>query len=346
MVNDSFNFNRDCLSKSYLQNAIFCNNSAGEFGGAVHLHNCNMTLSGSVMFVANNAQNGGGISKYFTSDPTVNSQNFIVFQESLNLSFYDNLAKKYGGALYINDIYLDARWCEYSSHHKERNQCFFTIIGLTSLIQIYFSGNQALIGGSGIYGGAIKYCKVSHKTHIGSTLLQDMLPINNLKMQHLYDNFDTIKVRFCECGDIPSLSRQSINKIIQRGQVFNISVIVVGEFDFPVSERVISALNYSHRKSSSQIFDQPYNYQNIEKGCQNLGFKILSELHAEQLLIRPPQCLFQSAILTVNIFLEDCPPGFVLSENVCACQETIYKVTGHKDLCNSSTGHIKCPQYD
>ena len=46
------------------------------------------------------------------------------------------------------------------------------------------------------------------------------------------------------------------------------------------------------------------------------------------------------------IHLDDCPPGFELIVNSCKCQETICKVTGQKDLCDSRTGRIKCPQHD
>ena len=36
----------------------------------------------------------------------------------------------------------------------------------------------------------------------------------------------------------------------------------------------------------------------------------------------------------------------MLIKNACKCQETIFKVTGHEDLCDFSTGRIKCPQQD
>ena len=237
----SFVLNSECLSSPYCHSVVFCNNSAGGFGGGVHLHNSNLTLNGSVMFTANRAQRGGGISICYTSDPEQNSQTYVSFQESLNLSFYNNWANQYGGAMYVNDEYLDARWCEYSSHHRAIGKCFFTIRGSKHLIGLNFSSNMALAGGTGIYGGAIEYCKVRRwckvrwwrwQTQKGFELLHDLLPSNASKLKHLYDNFDTLLVRHCDHGTTPDLH---INMTVQRGQVFNISVTVVGEFDTPCS---------------------------------------------------------------------------------------------------------------
>ena len=104
-------------------------------------------------------------------------------------------------------------------------------------------------------------------------------------------------------------------------------------------------LNDNYGKTSSQIFAQPYNYF-MEKGCHNLGFMILSEHQTEQLILHPRQCRFDTSILTVNIRLDDCPPGFLLIEYACKCRESIHRLTGLTDLCDSSTGLIKCPQHD
>ena len=77
-------------------------------GGGIHLEDSNITLTGSVIFTANKAQNGGGgISVYLSSEPKINSLNFLVFQEPLDILCYENIAKTMGGTMYINDRYLD-----------------------------------------------------------------------------------------------------------------------------------------------------------------------------------------------------------------------------------------------
>ena len=335
-------FNSECLSKSYPQSIIFCNNSAHKVGGAIHLENSNMTLTGSVIFVANKARSGGGLSFYYASEPSLNNQNFLVFQEPLDITFHANVAYRFGGAMYINDRCLDTRLCEHL--FPDTNKCFFTVtISLQSNVKLNFTNNQALAG-AGIYGGAMQYCLVElrNKTQRGYEVLQDL---SSIEIQNLRDNFDALKIRHCINGTTPDLYNRSVHIIVQRGQMFNISVTVLGEFDFPVSERVTFTLTSNEERSSSQIFVEPYNYL-INKGCRNLGFGILSEHQKEELMLRSPKCLIKNSLLEVNIYLDDCPPGFVLIKNACKCQETIFHVTGHEDLCDSSTGLIRCPQQD
>ena len=337
-------FNSECLSRSYSQSIIFCNNSAETFGGAIHVKDSNMTLTGSVIFVANKAFKGGAISIPYISEPSIDRPNFLVFQEPLDITFYANIARSVGGAIYIYDQYLDFRLCESLYRNNEINKCFFALNkGLKNFISLIFTSNQA-VASADIYGGALEYClvKVGNETQHGYQVLQDLIKTSNLKS--IYANFEALTACYCMNGTTPDLYNE-LNIRVQRGQVFNISVTVLGEFDFPVNERLAFALNYNEERSSSQLFGEPYNHL-YKKGCRNLGFRILSEERFEQLTLYPPHCLFYTATLIVNINLDDCPPGFVLTKNACKCQRSFSKVTGHEDLCDSSTGLIKCPQHD
>ena len=335
-------FTSECLSKSYPLSIMFCINSARDFGGAIHLEDSNMTLTGSLVFIANKAKSGGGISIYYTSEPRISNPNFLVFQEQLKVIFYENVAVEFGGAMHIRDRYLDTRLCEYLFLYGEIN-CFFTmILGFKSAINLNFTSNQALAG-AGIYGGAIQYCsvEVGNKTQHGYEVLQDLLK-NSTEIQKLYDNFDALIIRYCINGTTIDSQYKEIRA--QRGVVFNISVTVLGEFGFPVSERV-AFTHYNYGKSSIQVIDETYNHL-TKKGCRNVGFRILSEHQTEQLELHPPRCTSYTSRLIVTIYLDDCYPGFVLINNTCNCQRALFEVTGRKDLCDSSTGLIKCPQQD
>ena len=186
--------------------------------------------------------------------------------------------------------------------------------------------------------------EVGNKAEIGYKVLQDFIK-KSTRIQKLYNTSIALKTCHCINGTIPALRDRYVDIRVQRGQVFNISVTVLGEFDFPVSERVAFTLNSNEERSSSQIFGEPYNYL-TEKGCRNLGFRIYSEQQEERLTLNPPQCPFRTVTLIVKIYLDDCPSGFVLIKNACNCQRAFSEVTGHEDLCDSSTGLIKCPQQD
>jgi len=184
-------FDSDCFSKSYPQGIVFYNNSAGEVGGAIHLEESSMTLTGSVIFVANKAECGGGITVY--TEAGVNSPNRIVFQEPLDLLFSSNIASKFSGAIFINDVSLDTRLCEYVTLQRIF-KCFFTIkFDSNDIINLTFTSNQALAG-TGIYGGALQYCqvKVQNVLQLGYEVLQDLIRTST-EVQMLYDSSDAFK---------------------------------------------------------------------------------------------------------------------------------------------------------
>ena len=123
------------------------------------------------------------------------------------------------------------------------------------------------------------------------------------------------------------------------------SVIVLGEFDLPIIERVAFTLKSYYDKHSTQIDNIPYNYQNI-KGCQNLGFRLFSEQEYEYLLLYPPGCIHTFYSLSVHINLIEFPPGFVRTKGNCTCDTTLLIITGYEGLCNIDTGLIKSPIKD
>ena len=334
LYNSSEYINSESFSTVIPQSIIFCNNSAGRWGGAVNLLESNMTLTGSFLFMANNAQSGGGIAMYFSSDPRINNPNFLVFQEPLDIIFHENTACKGGGALYINDAYLNCRQCK--SAKSSTFNCFFKVNGSINFINLNFTGNKAL-DGTGIYGGTIQYCQVEvrNQKQRGYKVLQKLMK-NSAKIQYIYASCNVYKIDYCNGTNTVE---------VQRGQVSNISVTAFGEFNFSVRVIIKISLRYYDQQTFRKIVNHPY-YNSESKGCRSLGFSILSEYEIEVLTIHPLQCLNRPASLTLIAHLDNCPPGFDLKINMCKCRNNIYEVTGYHDLCNSSTGLIKCPQHD
>ena len=338
--NDFYSYNNSYISSensttsSLKSIIIFCNNSAGEYGGAVDLRESSMTLSGSVIFKANKALYGGGISMYYISDSRKCHPNLIIFQEPLDLLFHSNAARELGGALFIDDANSGCRQQD-SSHSFN---CFFTVTGSIRFIKLNFTGNRAC-NGTGIYGGLIQYCdvEVGNQRQSGYKVLQNLTKNTTTEIKNKYANSNAYEIHLC--NDPPSDIR------VQRGQVFNISVTVLGEFDIPVNQSVAFTIDYYDQETSRKIVGQPYNYLNT-RGCRNLGFSILSRHQTENITLHIPQCFDKPSSLRVTIHLDDCPPGFELILNSCKCQTIIFKVTGYEDLCDSNTGLIKCPQQD
>ena len=72
--------NSESSSTLYLKSVIlFCNNSAQGWGGAVDLLETSMSLTGSVIFMANKALQGGGMSIFYYSGSRKCNLNVIFF---------------------------------------------------------------------------------------------------------------------------------------------------------------------------------------------------------------------------------------------------------------------------
>ena len=127
-------------------------------------------------------------------------------------------------------------------------------------------------------------------------------------------------------------------KNVRLGQLFNLSVIALGEFDLPITERVDFTMN-SDVPYSTQIDSMPYNYQNV-KCCRNLGFRSLSEREFEYLSLYPLGYIdtFNAVFVVINLI--ECPSGFVHTKVACTCDKILLEITGHEDLCNIDTGLI------
>ena len=212
-----------------------------------------------------------------------------------------------------------------------------------SSVNLNFTDNQAH-DGSFLFGGHIEICHVDTKT-IGTTTgykLLQRLSRNTFKIEQEYASIPAMKIVHCKHNNYMFPINNMIHLDVQRGQLFNLSVVAIGEFSLPVKERVAFTLQ-SRDKYSTQIYNLHYNYIEV-KGCRDLGFKLFSERENELLILHPPGCIHSSARLVVNINLLKCPQGFVHVQASCECDETLSEITGHNDLCDVETGLIKSPR--
>jgi len=136
-----------------LELASFINNGPA---GAVSLENSTLEASGELMFIGNQGHNGGAIE--------FNADSKFILQAPVNVSFINNSATGFGGALYVEDsdlAYFTA--CRISHLLDVPDQpCFIEFnykTSPTSDIHMSYQNNTA-IAGSLLYGGTLQLCKV------------------------------------------------------------------------------------------------------------------------------------------------------------------------------------------
>ena len=340
-----------CLNRHssiiFTGDTYFYRNAANysDSGGAIRCYDSNIILSGTVYFEGNTAYLGGAMFLTGTSK--------LVFMPKLDIFFISNYANDSGGALYISD---------YQCSLGSIVECFIAIDSLsisTSKISLHFENNLAGFTGSILYGGQFDRCRLFFKTSTEQPDLCGYKPpsysINGLEtlmnMSTIVQNEDSklniysdavsspaSKIRFCEVDDdgLLNLLTDIPAKNVYPGQHFDISLIALGQTEYPVPTTVFWEKKYN--RISEYCLSLPSN--TIESSCTTVSFQLYSgnvsyvnfKLYPEN----PCQNLVEGLTLRINVL--DCPIGFYLSlkDSRCVCDKKLKKLTRNCSIGSNS----------
>ena len=305
---------------------IFFKNSAVEFGGAIYIVGSSVLITGNISFVSNRAIGGGAMG--------LDGSAQLLLRSPLVASFYDNKAAGYGGAIYNAD---SASVCS-----DFQPDCFFAEDTDSDQRELYlnFSKNSAYQGGSVIYGGNLEHCLVNHTTS-GISFLQNVSNIISSEISS-----DPLKICICENETISDCTF-SLEMKKKRGELFTISLITVGQLNLSVSSK-ISAKSDINVDGSVQLAPQfPFS----DSTCTNVSIT----LFANEFIRRSALQFYPDGLcgntnatrISIEINLEDCPPGFHLVMDRCDCErrlsELIDKEKDKKKTCDIDSGTILRP---
>ena len=292
-----------------LGNTTFDINSAMLSGGAIHAISGSISFAGNTTFTRNTASRGGGMA-------LEGSAKIHLVQTPVRWIFLSNTAD-IGGAMFIDD--------SISLCSDSRPACFFDIsidIEAFASTHLNFSQNSANQSGPVIYGGNLENCQVNDLPWSGFQLfeiaLSRTIPISTADISS-----DPLKVCICENGAIASCITESYSVKVKRGELFNISLITVGQLNTSVSAEILA--------NSDNIGDVRLDPQFPASNgtCTNVGISLLADEHVSNktLYLYPdgPCGNSDRARIAVEITLEECPPGFDLSQHRdrCDCEERL-----------------------
>ena len=151
-----------------------------------------MTVEGTVHFIGNKAENGGGISL----EENANLHRLLA-EKGHNFNFTENNATHYGGALYVADeTHPDKCAAITAQITTPSTECF------SRLVFISVSDNSAGLSGSNLFGGLLDSCTVHHQfyLHFKNKFLgiMNFLNSNNIDESEL-DTVSSHPVRLCFC---------------------------------------------------------------------------------------------------------------------------------------------------
>ena len=307
----------------------FVENQAGNGGGALALWNYTAVFIGRCTFRHNVAKSGGAL---------IGSTPNCYFFPNTFVNFENNYAVQRGGAInHLDDPFSN---CFLRSRGYEETEllipCFFRIPQKSeSSIKLVFTNNTAGEAGDSLYGGAIDSCLTYsiNGTQLGYDMF-DLLATITGNSTTLSVSSDPLRVCLCN-NNQPDCNTLSIKRETYPGATFLISVVGVGQRNGTVPAVIRAELGM---KNQAKINDLQ-KAQEIKQHCSTLRYTIHSSAAMEKVyLYVEGSCQRLGDPLMINVTLNECPKGFVMSEskNACICEERLLEYTSSCNITDAT----------
>ena len=297
-----------------IENCTFKENEAYN-GGAVYTKEEDIYVT-NLSLIGNRALNNGGGTALIDASLVLNGI----------LDFSNNLAKSYGGAIYVKsdeDCSLNAT-------------CSLSVYGEKGLVM--FNNNSAEVGPV-LYGGTVDRCTTNEEEHNMSPFL-DSVVVDNSKYIYSSHTITSDIVKLCYCRDqIPDCSLRNLSRTLFPGQALEVEVACVDKIEQPVPCNIRSDYNINNfelGKGESISSIDRYN-------CQNFEFHVFSKHDNKSALLSLKANTYCNKstrnTVVVNITILSCPVGFQKVKNQCECDNRL-KETFEGIICDIKSNSI------
>ena len=330
-------------------------------GGAIYAEsNTTLTFNGTIYFT-NNGYHGGRIDT-LTTGSTKGGGVYMGFRSTFfilpNTSVYwENNHANLGGAIYVYDN-IPIRYCPNIGHSRSvtseffvpEEECFFQLPGQNPYdgIDLVFKNNSADVAGSVLYGGTIDNCKLigMYQYPYGSGRVFDTL--FHIEDDNTNSNISSLPFHICPCiNNFPKCRscfyynyRYNYPRTVYPGEMFQVTVVAVGQRCGTVRSRVISTIEDTNSQNTS-LLDSQYWLQQANNICTTFNYRVFSLFNQTVAINLYPEgspCSTSNYKLQIEVVLsQNCPPGFSISESArsCACESKLQRYT---NSCNITNG--------
>ena len=313
-------------------NVTISDNSSfnNSFAPAIEAYNSNLNLKGTILFQNNFGSNGAAI--------TLLQSSYLILHEHLNVTFINNEALLYGGAIYsdgedvpgntICAIQINSNKTEY----KELD------------INMTFIDNKAGLAGNSIYMNPLYNCSQSYFV---SNIVNDIRKLLNITyetashpVQNGLEQMSSEPVKICSCKPSNKTSNSP-----------NINCAVSGNMKHRIEtypgksvSLYLAAVDQSHQLVYSPALGFVYQYNYMKKpsmgttlslksgqslvalsgsNCTLITYNILNKID------KPTRGIFNIATPSnpatwfADVKVNSCPKGFVLMDEICTCNHFI-----------------------
>ena len=331
----------------------FINNSAS-WGGAIFAEtNITLTFSRMVNFTNNAAT-------FFTNDVatlfTVNFTNNVAITGRgggvyLGLKctisifpnttvYWENNHAMLGGAIYVQDASPISE-CTSVAALVPKEDCFFQLpdqnLSNGINIKLVFTNNSADDAGSVLYGGAIDNCKLTDlDSHSSGKVFDMIVHIEDDNDYNTNSNISSEPIQICPCeNNLPNCSKSwyDVPHGVDPGEIFQVSVVAVGQRYGAVSSKVISTIEKSPQTNS---LHSKYQLQQANNTCTTLSYAVQSLSRYVRIELHADGSPCEDKINIGVTLVQACPPGFSLSTSArsCVCEPRLANYTNSCTITN------------
>ena len=331
-------------SRIVLRNCIIFNSK----GTAVYAEKSIIIIDGSNKFNQNQGRFGGALHL---------NQSLMLIMPNARTHFYNNSAC-YGGGIFATPI------------ESKLNKTHFGIYSLCTIIktmdlyrstgreQIVLEKNEADFGGNSIYGGRYVNCTYNCTGRGKCQVLPDTIEFDGQQLpqyinipysNNSYKEVSSPADKICLCEDnMPTNSCTRIERTVFPGQVFNVSLIAMGEMKGSTAVIVTAKPNYFTFNIDNRLHFFPAK-------CETFNYSVHRRIkHDRKVTVKlrisggtpKPVRLRNPSIFEIDAELSSCPNGLdiLMDGHACECSHFIKKFDM---VCDIERGmiHIKDKQW-
>ena len=309
---------------------VFQTNTVFQGGGAISTYDSIWTMSGNQQFIGNEGVYGGAMA--------LQGSTSLILSPSSTTNFTENQARTFGGAIYFEDSISSIQCSQISGVPKD---CFLKLNDSTSNvseISLVFVRNQAGTSGSVMFGGELNYCSFykGYTDEAGSNdgqinyynsvdpiqVIRNLSTIISYNEEDALSDITSLPVQVCKCDNNSINCGVSVvySLTLMPGQTFNFRLGVVGQ---DTNRTVVPAFVLSTETANSSLYPPMQSIQNL---CAEVSYRLLSNVtNTVNLFEIYPDgpCQALRGALQLSIQVMSCPPGFVLSNSECHCEERL-----------------------
>ena len=311
--------------------SIFANNKGS---GILVLTYVTLIFTEGHSIVANNSSptDGGGIS--------LADNSYLTTSNGGRISFINNTANRYGGAIYSTDNDNALLRYKVIYHNQLYDRC--TVYNLSAT----FINNSAARAGDNLYGGVLTICNISTSSNDYEYLHYLLQCINvpdkikHAPSVHPLSPVSSDPIVVCPCVDgFVKCNIASLHREVYPGQIFNVSLVTVGLCGGVSPGTVV----VEHDNQIKLISGTTTDYTSTS--CTTLNYtvklttNIISKLYTTITLnIADADIIIKIGSRPINLTLAmlPCPLGLVVdfTSGDCVCNNNIIHVSGV--ICNTS----------